>query len=152
MMDSEQSGLPQPANGLSSGDSQMQKETEVFCQILERLNSISLEHTRELLNLALTAAEKLHPVNQMDNPATAADRSGFVDRSKEAFENIRRDSQAALKNLSAPPDGNSFSQMIGQAIRNAVENSVANQQQLNIIGAAILSNAASLLLGDQSAE
>lgn len=120
---------------------------KLFCKTVAELNTISLRQTEGLLNIAVSAVKAL---NSND---TANGAAQFTAELKAAAEEInqsaRNREEEIYKNiksaLSAEPE-HSFCAAVEQKLIIALENSLANQQQLNVTGDAILAKAASLLL------
>jgi hypothetical protein len=131
----------------STPEQQISTYAEVFCQTMTQLNAVSLQQTQGLLDIAVRAAEKIHSINS--SAATSKDElDGFINQLKTAADNLAQINQQTPENLSAQsaPNPETFLEAVEQALGNAVHNSVNNQQQLNVTGAAILTSAAALLL------
>jgi hypothetical protein len=117
----------------------------LFCKTLAELNAISLAQMEGLLNLAASAAENLN--------SNGGDGAQFVDELKTAAADLSRQARAQeeeiyrnVKETLSSETKHSFCETVEQKIVIALENSLANQQQLNITGDAILAQAASMLL------
>ena len=120
---------------------------KLFCKTVAELNSISLKQTEGLLNVAVTAVEALDSNGSAANAAQlVAELQATVE---EVSRNARTQEEELYKNikegLSAEPE-HSFCAAVEQKLIIALENSLANQQQLNVTGDALLAQAASLLL------
>ena len=129
-----------PANEISN-------YAEIFCRAMSQLNAAALQQTEGLLNIAVRAAEKFHSINssaQVNNAALEA----FINQMKTVAADISQINQPAPENLSTPsaPNPKTVLEAVEHQLSNAIGNSVSNQQQLNVIGAAILTQAAALLL------
>jgi hypothetical protein len=147
----------QTASAAGAGaESDVANYTRLFSEAMSQLNAVSLQHAEGLLNLAVTAAEKFHSINSRAG-AQNEQLAGFVEQIKSAAADLSRVSQPAPENLSAQtapddessqsaPGGESFPAAVEQALGSAIQNSVSNQQQLNTIGAAILTQSVSVLL------
>jgi Killing trait len=131
----------------TSMENEISNYAEIFCKTMSELNAVALEQTQGLLNIAVTAAEKFHSLN----PAAQANNEelgGFINQLKNTADNLSQTNQPTPENLSAQsaPNAETFIAAVEQALGNAIHNSANNQQQLNIIGAAILTQSAALLL------
>ncbi|HEX8737305.1 MAG TPA: RebB family R body protein [Pyrinomonadaceae bacterium] len=136
----------QTANETST-ENEIAAYAEIFCKIMSQLNVVALEQTKGLLNIAVTAAEKLHSLNSSAQ-ANNGELAGFINQLKSTADNLSQTNQPTPENLSAQsaPNPEIFAAIVEQALSNAIHNSVNNQQQLNVTGAAILTQAAALLL------
>jgi hypothetical protein len=119
----------------------------LFCKTVADLNTISLKQMQGYLTLASDAVKEL---GSHETPNGAAH---FVNELKKAAEEIsekaRRQEEEIYKHIKeslAADSEQSFCQTIEAKLVTAIENSLANQQQLNVTGNAILAQAASLLL------
>jgi hypothetical protein len=120
---------------------------ELFCKTVAELNTISLKQSEGLLNIAISAAEAMNS----NDPANGG--AEFIAELKAAAEEISRSArnreEEIYKNIksviSAEPE-HSFCATVEQKLIIALENSLNNQQQLNVVGEALLAKAASLLL------
>jgi hypothetical protein len=120
---------------------------ELFCKTVAELNSISLKQMEGLLNIAVTAAEALN------SPGDKPDVSKFIDELKNVAAEFSRNAKSQeeeiyknVKNTLSTDPKHSFCQAVEEKLIIALENSLNNQQQLNVTGDAILAKAASLLL------
>lgn len=126
---------------------------EFFCETVAELNNISLKQLEGLLNIAVTAAKELN------SGGNAEETEQFVEKLKIVAEELGRNAQKQekelfenLKNSLADVSEHSFCQTVEQKLILALENSLANQQQLNVTGNAILAQTASLLLTPKTKE
>jgi hypothetical protein len=120
---------------------------ELFCKTIAELNAVSLKQMEGYLNLAVTAVESL------GSAGGANDAKQFVAELKttaEAIASKAQEKQAELfeslqesVSVKAPA---SFCKTVEERLNTALENSLANQQQLNVTGNAILAQAASIVL------
>jgi hypothetical protein len=132
---------------MSEFENDNEKCIELFCKTVAELNTISLKQMEGLLNIAITAAEASN--SNVDAPGAAK----FVDELKAAAGEISRSArnreEEIYKNikssLSAEPE-HSFCAAVEQKLIIALENSLTNQQQLNVLGEEILTQAAARLL------
>jgi hypothetical protein len=138
----------QPAANDSSPDNEISSYTEIFCRAMTRLNAVSLEQIEGLLNIAVKAAEKVHSINASAAAPTDEKLTEFVNQIKNTADRMSQTNQPPAENASTPAAINpeAFPALVEQTLGNAIHNSANNQQELNIIGAAILTQAASLLL------
>jgi hypothetical protein len=138
----------QQASNDSTPEQEISNYAATFCQTMAQLNAVSLGQTQGLLEIAVRAAEKFHSLNS----SAAANRDeldGFINQIQSAAESFSQNNQPTPENLSSAQSAanpETFLAAIEQALGNAVRNSVTNQQQLNVLGAAILAQAAALLL------
>jgi hypothetical protein len=131
----------------STPENEISNYAEIFCQAMSRLNAVALQQTEGLLNIAVTAAEKFHSLNSAAG-ANNAELDGFINQLKTAADNLSRNNQPTPDNPSAQsaPNPATVLEAIEHQLSNAIGNSVNNQQQLNVAGIAILTQAAALLL------
>ena len=131
----------------SAPENEISNCAEIFCRAMSQLNAVALQQTEALLNIATSAAEKFHSLN---SPATAnkEELGALINQLKTAADNISQINQPTPQNSSAQPATSPATvlEAVEHQLSNAIGNSVNNQQQLNIIGAAILTQAAALLL------
>ena len=129
-----------------SQNSQNEECIKLFCHTVNELNTISLKQMEGLLSLAVKAVEAA------DSNGSAGDAGQFVDELKAAAEELDRRARAqeerlseSIKNASSGPSSDIFCAVVEQRIGVALENSLAFQQQLNELGAAILAKATTLV-------
>ncbi|MDQ3799830.1 MAG: RebB family R body protein [Acidobacteriota bacterium] len=149
----------QTASAAGAGaESDVSNYARLFCEVMSQLNAVSMQQTESLLSLAVTVAEKLHSINSRAG-AQGEQLDGFINQIKSAAADLSqiKQSASAPENLSAQSatggdessqpasSGESFPAAVEQALADAVRNSVANQQQLNTIGEAMLTQSATLL-------
>lgn len=127
-------------------DNKNEECIKMFCKTVAELNEISLKQMNGLLNIAITAAGELKSgstnnaeqfVNELKTTAKQISRTAKT-QEDEIYKNVK-------STLSAEPE-HSFCQTVEQKLVIALENSLALQQQLNVIGESILAKAASQLL------
>ncbi len=119
---------------------------KLFCQTIAELNTISLKQIEGLLNIAITAVEA-------NSKGETPDAVKFIEELRAAAEEVsqkaRNQEEEIYKNikttLSAEPK-HSFCEAVEEKLIIGLENSLSNQQQLNILGAEILAKAASMIL------
>ncbi|HEY0427050.1 MAG TPA: hypothetical protein VGC76_04510 [Pyrinomonadaceae bacterium] len=132
---------------MTNSDNKNEECIELFCKTVAELNSISLKQMEGLLNIAITAAESTN------SSGHTTDATSFISELKKTAEelsrNARNQADEIYKNvktaLSAEPK-HSFCEAVEQKLIIALENNLANQQQLNVTGDAILAKAASVIL------
>ncbi|HEX9961802.1 MAG TPA: RebB family R body protein [Pyrinomonadaceae bacterium] len=137
----------QQTAGSSTSAGDISTYAEMFSKAMSQLNAVALQQTEGLLNIAASAAEKYHSLNSSAE-INKDELTGFINQMKNAAENISRINQQAPENPAAPsaPNSELVLQAVIQALNDAIHNSTNNQQQLNVIGAAILTQSAALLL------
>ncbi|HYP49537.1 MAG TPA: hypothetical protein VEQ34_01250, partial [Pyrinomonadaceae bacterium] len=93
---------------------------EVFCKALTQLNAVALQQTRSLLDIAVTAAEKLHSLNSTAQ-AKNEELAGFINQLKNAADNLSQANQQTPENLStqSAPNAALFLALVEQALSNA---------------------------------
>lgn len=138
------------------GNSAIKKNEECvkfFCKTIAKLNKISLKQIEGLLDVAITAGKELN------SDSNSSEVEQFIDKLKIVVEELSQNAQKQekelyenLKNSLTEKPENSFCQAVEQKLIVAFENSLANQQQLNITGNALLAQAASLLLTPKTKE
>lgn len=128
-------------------DNKNEECIKMFCKTLAELNEISLKQMEGLLNIAVTAA------GELKSESNTADAEKFVNDLKTTAETIGQNAKTREddidKNVKAGLSGepeHSFCRTVEQKILLAMDNSLSLQQQLNVTGEAILSQAASLIL------
>jgi hypothetical protein len=148
MTNPEKSLAEQPAANNSTTDDNLSSYTEIFCRALTQLNAVALEQIEGLLNVAVKAAEKIHSLNSSAAAPPDEKLTEFVNEMKNTAARMSQTNQTAADDASLPPAINPdvFPALVEQTLGNAIHNSANNQQELNVIGAAILAQAASLLL------
>lgn len=137
----------QQTAGTSTTQNEISTYAEIFSKAMSQLNAVALQQTEGLLNIAVSAAEKFHSLNSSAE-VNKDELAGFINQMKNAAENISQINGQTPENPAAQtaPNPELVLQTVIQALNNAIHNSTNNQQQLNIIGAAILAQAAALLL------
>ncbi|HLM02283.1 MAG TPA: RebB family R body protein [Pyrinomonadaceae bacterium] len=138
----------QTASAATATQSEISDYAEIFSKAMSQLNAVSLRQTQGLLDIAARAAEKFHSINRSATVINKDVLAGFIDEIKSVAADVSQINQQTPENLSPEPAPNpeSFLAAVEQALSDAVRNSVSNQQQLNVIGAAILTQSAALLL------
>ncbi|HEX8249522.1 MAG TPA: RebB family R body protein [Pyrinomonadaceae bacterium] len=129
-------------------ENEISNYVEIFCRAMSQLNAVALQQTEGLLNVAAVAAEKFRSLN---SPAGANNEelAGFINQLKTAADNLSQSSQPMPENqsaLPAPTNPGTVPEAVEHQLSNAIGNSVSHQQQLNVTGLAILTQAAALLL------
>lgn len=131
---------------MTDSDNKNEECIKFFCKTLAELNTISLKQMEGLLNVAVTAAET-------NSNGEMPDASKFIEELKATAEGISQKARTQeeeiyknVKNTLSAEQNHSFCQTVEEKLIIALENSLANQQQLNVIGASILAKAASMIL------
>lgn len=123
----------------------MLNEAEAFCRMMERLNAISLQQMQGLLTLGVRVAENFHSPSSQNYQ----DITEYMKRMKEDVESLNAKTSAGLQSIKNS-EGENISQIFEQALTDAVQNSVACQQMLNILGVETLSWAIHKMLPDMN--
>jgi hypothetical protein len=145
MTNPEKSLVEQPASN-EAADNNISSYTEIFCRALTQLNAVSLEQIEGLLNIAVKAAEKVHSINSSAAAPPDEKLTEFVNQMKNTAARMSQTNQPTDNASPSAINPEVFPALVEQTLGNAIRNSANNQQELNIIGAAILTQAASLLL------
>jgi len=131
---------------MNDSDNKDEECIKLFCQTLAELNTISLKQIEGLLNVAITAAEA-------NSKGETSDAVKFIEELKATAEEISQKAKSQeeeiyqnVKNTLSAEQNHSFCQTVEEKLIIALENSLANQQQLNVMGASILAKAASEIL------
>jgi soluble cytochrome b562 len=137
----------QQTAGGSTTENEISNYVEIFAKAMSQLNAVALQQTEGLLNIAVSAAEKFHAINSAAE-VNKDELAGFINQMKTAAANIKQIHRQAPENPAAQsaPNPEIVLQAVMQALSDAIHNSANNQQQLNVIGAAILTQSAALLL------
>lgn len=122
---------------------------KLFCKTVAELNAISLTQLEGLLKLAVTAVEAA------GSKIAANGAQQFIDELKATAEEISRTAQLKeeelykkVKEAVSAESEEYFCSAVEERLIIALENSLANQQQLNVTGNAILAQATLLLLSE----
>jgi hypothetical protein len=126
---------------------------KLFCDTLAELNAVSLKQMEGLLDIAVKAAQAA------DSGSSADDTARFVDELKITFQAVKQTAQEQeakiseqIKNDFSNESKQSFCETVEEKLTAALENSLSHQQQLNVLGEAILAKAATLLLSPPETE
>ena len=152
MSNSEISPVGQTNRDVLKLNDQAAKSAELYCKILSELNNISLRHTKGLLNIAVKAAEAVHSLASVNGSSNGgseiAELAGHLKNKVDEFDQkaIENDN-AVLPTERAVQSSNddNFNAAVEKNIITAMENSSVNQQQLNVAGEAILTQAVELI-------
>ena len=132
---------------MTDADRKNEESLRLFCKTVAELNAISLKQTEGLLNIAVTAVEAL------GSNASAGGAEQFVSELRATAEEISRSARTKeeevykiVKEAVAAESEEYFCAAVEEKLIIALENSLANQQQLNVTGNAILAQASALLL------
>jgi len=120
---------------------------KLFTDTLARLNEININQMQSILDIAIAAADAASSIN----PANA-DGSEFVEKVTALVEDLKAKADSfdktptpALDHDLSPKVG-AFCETVERDLNIAIENSLANQQQLYVTGAAVLTEGAQLVL------
>lgn len=133
------------------------KCASLFLTTLANLNAITEQQMKGLLDMAITTAKLAHSLSSGDSPATPAPAASS------AFAELANQLKSAADNLGGSASGTSdepvpcpslethgskemFCEGVGTKVLLAMQNSLVTQQQLNVVGQAILTQSAALLL------
>ncbi len=125
---------------------------KLFCTTLVDLNAVAEQQMRGLLNLAVAAAEVANSLySSKASAGSASERSNkeltdLASQIKSTADKISRTTGADVEGEQIHPSGaDTFCQTVDRGLSTAALNSVSLQQQLNVLGQAILAEAATLL-------
>jgi septal ring factor EnvC (AmiA/AmiB activator) len=139
--------ISEQQTGGSTTQNEISNYAEIFAKAMSQLNAVALQQTEGLLNIAVSAAEKFHALNSSAE-VNKDELAGFINQMKTAADDIKQIHRQTPENPAAKsaPNSEIVLQAVMQALSDAIHNSTNNQQQLNVIGAAILTQSAALLL------
>lgn len=132
---------------MSNSEMTSQECAEFFCKTVAELNSITQKQMEGLLNLAVTAAEKINSPGKFDDGPMVV--SELKSMAEEVSQNAVNQEEAIAEDVQSkiPVNENAiFCNNVEHLLSNAIANCVNAQQQLNVIGAAILTQASASLL------
>jgi hypothetical protein len=117
---------------------------DFFVKTLKELNAVTHLQMRGILDLTIAGVEAAKSLRSSTaDQATAAKLGGLVDELKGTADKL---SQGSPKEFSAgAPQSENFCAEVEANINIAMRNCLANQEQLNIIGAAALTQIITLL-------
>jgi hypothetical protein len=119
---------------------------ELFAKTLEELNAVSQLQMQGILNVVVAGLEAIKSSSQSD-PGTIENFTKLIDDLKAKIEEVGQNS----KDLDAPPaESDNFCAEVEANINIAMKNSLNNQQQLNIVGVAALTQILNLLINKTS--
>jgi hypothetical protein len=124
---------------------------KLLTDTMARLDEISEGHMQGILDIAIAAADAASSV-----APGSADADAFVEKVKALIDNMRSkaespDTQGGQisgggTEPGSPASGDKFCETIERDINMAIENGLSLQQQLNVTGAAVLTQGANLVL------
>ena len=125
---------------------------QLFTDTLSRLNEISERQMRAILDLAFSAATAARSIEP-----SSPNSSAVVEKVTALFDDlkaklIKPDSEVVskpvpeVKHNATTAAGRAFCDSVRNDLAIAIANSTSNQQQLNVIGAAVVTQGASLVL------
>lgn len=121
---------------------------KLFTDTMERLNEIAMGQMQAILDLAIAAADAANSIDPSDDQGAK-----FVEKVTEALDEMKTkiDSPAAPSHdpgepTGAPAGDDAFCRAVENDIAMAMANSLALQQQLNVIGTSVLVEGAKLVL------
>ncbi|MGC2234907.1 MAG: hypothetical protein WA584_01930 [Pyrinomonadaceae bacterium] len=135
---------------MSNSEMTSQECAEFFCKTVAELNSITLKQMEGLLNLAVTAAEKINSPGKTDDGTEVV--SELKSMAEEVSQNAFNQEEAISEDMRSkiPVNENAvFCNEVEHTLSNAMANFADNQQRLNIIGSSILTQAATLILSSE---
>jgi hypothetical protein len=134
---------------------------ELLTTTLANLNMIAGQQINGLLSIAITAAAAAHSLAaSKTEDTTGADKlSELTEQLKRTAEEIAQSSQGETPEAVESEAGaqsaagaETFCEKVEASLNLAIQNSVANQQELNTLGQAILAQAAALLFSVAGAD
>lgn len=120
---------------------------KLFTETLERLNEINISQMQAILDIAVAAADAASTID----PGNAAG-GDFVDKVTKLVHELKAKADGDMGNGGDTPahgdggKGDKLCESVERAVNIAIENSLANQQQLYVTGAAVLAEGAQLVL------
>lgn len=130
---------------------------ELLVTTITNLNKTSEQQINGLLKIAITAAEAAHTLaasgTANSGDAGAAEIAKLAEElrrtaEKTAQSSLNQSEEAGASDSTSAPSvasAETFCEKVEASLNLAIQNSVANQQQLNTLGQAILAQAAALL-------
>ena len=116
---------------------------ELFAKTLEELNAVSQLQTQGILNIVIAGLEAVKSTAN-DNAGVTQAFSKLENELKNAMNGVEK---ISLEPISAPAQpSDNFCAEVEANINLAMKNSLANQQQLNVIAAAALTKIINLLI------
>jgi hypothetical protein len=124
----------------------------LYCDTLARLNEISTNQMQSILDIAIAAADAANSIAPSNTDAEA-----FLERVTALIDSLNSEAEAldgdmgtggrpAPGHSSTTGGGDAFCEAVESDINTAIENSLSNQQQLYVTGAAVLAEGANLVL------
>ncbi|HEV7644091.1 MAG TPA: RebB family R body protein [Pyrinomonadaceae bacterium] len=127
---------------------------EFFAKTLEELNAVSQLQMQGILNVVTTGLEAAKSLSSSHNDPGAIEKlSKLVDELKSTAENLGNNKPGDFS--ADAPQSENFCAEVEANINIAMKNSLNDQQQLNVIGAAALTQIISLLIsleGDKASQ
>lgn len=121
---------------------------KLFTDTLERLNQIAEQQMQSILDLAIAAADAANSINPSDDQGAK-----FVEKTTAAIDQLKANNEApaapthdAGEGSTSPATGDAFCRTVENDIAMAFANSLALQQQLNVIGTSVLVEGAKLVM------
>jgi hypothetical protein len=161
MSNSGRESLDQQLQSDSAMPTEAQACTTLFCTTLANLNAISEQYMKGLLNIAITAAEAAESLSSSEQEAGAEKMantqedvlSELAGQLKDAANKI---SQRGITPATVESESEAATQIFCDKVEvniiGAMQNSLANQQELNTLGQAILAQAAILVFSSARAD
>jgi hypothetical protein len=116
---------------------------ELFAKTLEELNAVSQLQMQGILNIVISGLEAVKSTSS-DNAGVVQPLSELIDDLKNAMNSVGK---VPVEPIGAPDQtSDNFCAEVEANINLAMKNSLANQQQLNVIGAAALTKIINLLI------
>lgn len=120
---------------------------KLFTDTLERLNEININQMQAILDIAIAAADAASSIDPENT-----DGSVFVEKVTALVENLKAKADSfdhtptSALNHDLSRKAGAFCETVERDLNIAIENSLANQQQLYVTGAAVLAEGAQLVL------
>lgn len=121
---------------------------KLFTDTMERLNEIAEQQMQSILDLAIAAADAANSIEPSSD-----DGAKFVEKTAAAIDQMKTKIEDSTPSMPAAGTGqpaasaeDGFCRAVENDIAMALVNSVTFQQQLNVIGAAVLTEGAQLVM------
>lgn len=119
---------------------------KLFTDTLARLNEINIGQMQAILDIAIAAADAANSVVPRSKSA-----EDFLEQVTKLIDELKAEADKRNGEMNADTTDNSktsgFCEKIEQDINIAIQNGLANQQQLFVSGVAVLNEGAALILG-----
>lgn len=132
---------------MSNSEMTSQECADFFCKTVAELNLITQKQMEGLLNIAITAAEKINSPGKVDDGPKIV--SELKSMAEEVSQNAVNQEEAIAEDVRSkiPINENAvFCNEVEHTLNIAMANFANNQQQLNTTGISILTQAAMLIL------